>query len=83
MLTGRSLVIAAAVFAVLWLALDSGWMSDAPAPPGTSVALGMLAVVFGVGAWVMRAGGQLARVPLLVGMALGVGAYALVRVAGL
>jgi len=35
--------------------------------------------VFGVGALVMQTGGQTQRVPLLVGMALGVGAYALVR----
>jgi len=77
--TGRVLAVAVAVFAVLWLALDSGWMSAAPAPPGTSVALGMLAAVFAVGAWMMQAGGRTGRVPMLVGMALGVGAYALVR----
>ena len=79
MLSGRAATIAVAVYAVLWIALDSGWMSATPAPPGTSVALGMLAAVFGTGAWVMRAGGQLARVPLLVGMALGTGAYALIH----
>jgi hypothetical protein len=77
MLSGRSLVIAVAVVAVLWLMLDSRLLSDVPAQPGTSLALGMLAVVFGVGAWVMRAGGQVARVPLLVGVALGAGAYAI------
>ena len=75
----RSLVIAVAVAAVLWLALDSGRMTADPAPPGTSAALGMLALVFGVGAVVMRAGGQAQRVPLLVGVALGTGAYALVH----
>ena len=32
-----------------------------PAPPGTSLALGMLAVVFGIGAWVMRPAGAGAR----------------------
>jgi hypothetical protein len=83
MLSGRAVTIAVAVFAVLWIALDSGWMSATPAPAGTSVALGMLAAVFGIGAWVMQAGGQASRVPLLVGMALGAGAYALVRAAGL
>jgi hypothetical protein len=35
--------------------------------------------VFGVGAIVMRAGGQAQRVPLLIGMALGTGAYALIH----
>jgi hypothetical protein len=83
MLSARAGTIALAVFVVLWIALDSGWMSAAPAPPGTSIALGMLAVVFGVGAWVMHAGGQAPRVPLLVGMALGAGAYALARSVGL
>jgi len=75
----RSLVIAVAVAAVLWLALDSRRLTADPAPPGTSAALGMLALVFSVGAVVMRAGGQPQRVPLLVGMALGTGAYALVH----
>jgi len=83
MITGRAGVIAVAVFTALWIALDSGFMTREPAPGGTSLALGMLAAVFGVGAWVMRAGGQPARVPLLVGMALGTGAYALLRSVGL
>jgi len=83
MITSRAGVIAVAVFTVLWIALDSGWMSREPAPEGASVALGMLAAVFGVGAWVMQAGGQLRRVPLLVGMALGTGGYALMRATGL
>jgi hypothetical protein len=83
MLSTRALAVAVAVFVVLWVALDSGWMSAAPAPPGTSVALGMLAAVFGIGAWVMQAGGQLQRVPPLIGMALGAGTYALARAVGL
>jgi hypothetical protein len=83
MFWGRALTVAVAVFAVLWLALDSAWLSAEPAPPGTSVALAMLAGVFGIGAWVMHAGGQPRRVPLLVGMAMGAGAYALVRGLGL
>jgi hypothetical protein len=79
MLPTRSVVIAVAVAAVLWLALDSGRFTTEPAQPGTSAALGMLAAVFGVGAIVMRAGGQAQRVPLLIGMALGTGAYALIH----
>jgi hypothetical protein len=82
MVSGRALVIAAAVVAVLWLALDSGWLTAEPALPGTSTALGMLAVVFGIGAGVMRAGGQMHRVPLLVGVALGAAAYAILRALG-
>src|SRR4030095_8941948 len=83
MITSRAGIIALAVFPVLWIAHDSGWMSREPAPEGTSVALGMLAAVFGVGAWVMQAGGQARRVPLMVGRALGTGAYALLRATGL
>jgi hypothetical protein len=79
---GRALTVAGAVFAVLWLALDSAWLSAEPAPAGTSLSLAMLAGVFALGAWVMHAGGQPRRVPLLVGLAIGVGAYALARAIG-
>jgi hypothetical protein len=79
MLSSRAIAVAVAVFAVLWLALDSGLLTSEPAPPGTSVSLGMLAAVFGGGAFVMQQGGQTQRVPMLVGMALGTGGYALVR----
>jgi len=79
MSAGRAITIGVAVTAVLWLALDSRWLNAQPALPGTSPALGMLAVVFAVGALVMRAGGREERVPLLVGMALGTGAYALIH----
>jgi hypothetical protein len=75
MLSGRALAIAVAVLAVLWLAFDSKWVSSDPAMPDPALSLGMLAVVFGVGAWVMRAGGRPQRVPLLVGTALGCAAY--------
>jgi hypothetical protein len=75
---GRVAAIAAAVFAILWLAFDAG-LSSAGAPAGLSAALLALAGVFGCGAWVMQKGGQPARVPLLVGLCLGVGGYALLR----
>ena len=82
MLTGRALVIALAVFVVLVLAFDSGWVSRDPALPGTSLSLFMLAVVFAVGAWVMQAGGRTERVPLLVGTALGCAAYVALHAIG-
>jgi hypothetical protein len=75
---GRVAAITSAVIAVLWLCLDSG-MGDAPAPAGTSVALLLLSAVFGIGTWVMQAGGRPERVPLLAGLAIGAGVYALVR----
>ena len=50
--------------------------------PNPSLSLGMLAVVFGVGAWVMQAGGRSQRVPLLVGTALGCAAYVALHAIG-
>ena len=82
MLSGRALAIAVAVLAVLWLAFDSQWVSSDPTMPSPSFSLGMLAVVFGVGAWVMQAGGRLQRVPLLAGTALGCAAYVALHAIG-
>ena len=79
MLSARALIVAVIAAAVLWASLDAGF-GDAAAPPaGTSVGLLMLASTFGVGAWVMRAGGRPERVPLLIGLAIGVGGYAVLR----
>lgn len=74
----RVAAIAATVVAVLWLSLDAGLAGEA-APPATSAALLVLAGVFGAGAFVMRIGGQPERVPLLAGLALGAGGYAVLR----
>jgi hypothetical protein len=82
MLSGRTLAIAVAVLAVLWLAFDSKWVSKDPTMPSPSLSLGMLAVVFAVGAWVMQAGGRPQRVPLLVGTALGCAAYVALHALG-
>ena len=83
MARARSLAVAVAVAAVLYLALDSGVVTSEPAPPGTSVALAVLATIFGLGAWVMQKGGQPERVPLLAGLAVGLGAYAVLRIVAL
>lgn len=82
MVTGRAVAVAVAVLAVLWFALDSGIRSEPPVP-GTTVALGILAVIFAASAWVLNAGGRPERVPLLVGLALGVGTYVLMHAVGL
>ena len=72
--------VAGGVAAVLYLMLDSGAVRrEAPPPPGMSLALCMLAAIFGLGAGVMWAGGQRERTPLLAGLALGVGGYAILR----
>ena len=82
MQSGRSFAIAIAVLAVLWFAFDSKWVSSDPTMPSPSLSIGMLAVVFGVGAWVMQAGGRAQRVPLLVGTALGCAAYVALHALG-
>ena len=76
---GRVAAITAAVTSVLWLCLDSGIGDTTPAPGVTSVALLLVAAVFGVGSWVMRVGGRPERVPLLAGLAIGAAAYAIIR----
>jgi len=82
MQSGRSFAIAIAVLAVLWLAFDSKWVSSDPTMPSPSLSVGMLAVVFAVGAWVMQAGGRPQRVPLLAGTALGCAAYVALHALG-
>ena len=67
------------VAAVLWACLDSGFGGTLSAPPVTSVALLVLAGLFGLGAWVMRLAGRGERAPLLAGLALGAGGYAVLR----
>ncbi len=64
--------------AVLYLMLDSGVVGP-ETPRAVSVSLVALALIFGVGAWAMAVGGRRERAPLLAGLAIGVGGYALLR----
>lgn len=75
----RALAVAIGVAAVLFVMLDSGAVSAEPVPAAMSVSLGVLAAIFAAGAWAMQVGGRPERAPLLAGLALGVGGYALVR----
>jgi ABC-type nickel/cobalt efflux system permease component RcnA len=75
----RSAAVAVVVAGLLYLMLDSGTMTPERAAPLTSLSLGALALLFGVGGWAMKVGGQPERVPLLVGLAVGIGGYALAR----
>jgi hypothetical protein len=75
----RVVAIAAAVAAVLWASLDAGFAGTPPAPAVTSAGLAVLALLFGLGAGAMRVADRPERVPLLAGLALGAGAYALAR----
>ena len=78
-IAARVLGTAAAVAGLLYLMLDSGVVTSDPAPPLTSLSLGGLALLFGAGAWATAAVGQREKSPLLAGLALGVGGYALAR----
>jgi len=75
----RAGAVAIAVAALLFLMLDSRAVTPEAAPRLVSLSLGGLAALFGVGAWAMSVGGQRERSPVLAGLAIGVGAYALVR----
>jgi len=78
----RSLAIGLVIAAVLWLAFDSQLLTPDPPPSGTAYAVAALGLVFGIGGWVMHAGGQPERAPLLLGMALGLIGYAATRLLG-
>jgi hypothetical protein len=78
MLSTRAIGIAVGILVVLWIALDSGLVPRED-PGGTTPALGILGVVFGVSAFIMHAGGQPQRVPLLVGASLGTLTYCALR----
>ena len=71
--------IALAVGGLLWLMFDSRLVTPVPPPNGLSLSLAGLGTLFGLGAWATSVAGQRERMPLLAGLALGVGGYALLR----
>ena len=71
--------IAAAVGAVLYVMLDSGVMRPEGPPKVISVTLIVLALVFTLGAWTAGFGGQPERRPMMVGLALGLASYGVLR----
>lgn len=76
----RVLGVAGAVAALLYLLLDSGLVRPEGAPKILSVTLVVLALVFALGTWTAGFGEQQRRrQPLLAGLSLGLGAYAIVR----
>jgi hypothetical protein len=80
LLSPRALLVALAALVVFWLSFDSGLLNQEPPPPGRFVALAILGVVFAFSAFVMqKAGAKPARVPLLFGLALGIGTYLLMQ----
>lgn len=75
----RATAVAAAVGGILWLMLDSRLVTPQVAPRLASLSLGGLGAIFGLGAWATSVGGQPERAPLLAGLSLGAGGYALLR----
>jgi hypothetical protein len=71
--------VAFAVATVIWLMVDARLVSPEPGPRFMSISFGVLAGLFGVGAWAMHVGGRRERTPLLAGLAIGVGGYAVLR----
>ena len=78
----RSLGLAVLAAAVLWFALDSRMLPPTPAPAGTVYAIGALALVFGVGSWVMYQGGQPHRATIPLGLALGLVGWVVLHLIG-
>jgi len=75
----RTAAVAVGIAALLWLRLDSGLVVTDRAVPLVSLSLGALGLLFGVGAWAMSVGGRRERAPFLLGLAIGVGGYAILR----
>jgi len=71
----RSLAVALAVAALLWLRFDSQIVTPTRAPAEIKYALGALALVFGTGGAVMYLGGQPERATIPFGVALGLGLW--------
>lgn len=79
MAASRVLGVAAAVGAVLYVMLDSGIIRPEGTPKVMSVTLIVLALVFTLGTWTASFGGQPNRQPMMAGLALGLAAYAVLR----
>jgi hypothetical protein len=73
-------VVACVVAVLLWSSLDSGAGGERA---GRLVSLPLLglAAIFGAGAWASTYAGMQRRVPVMLGLAIGVGGYALLRLA--
>ena len=77
--SSRVLGIAAAVGVVLYVMLDSGIVRPEGTPKVMSVTLIVLALVFTLGGWTAGFSSQPERRPMMVGLALGLVSYAVVR----
>jgi hypothetical protein len=74
-------VIASVIAALLYLSLDSGRVTPEPAPRLFSLALGGLAVIFAARAWTESMRPERRWMSFFAGLAVGVGGYALARLA--
>jgi peptidoglycan/LPS O-acetylase OafA/YrhL len=71
-------LVACVVAFLLYLSLDSGRFAE-PAPRLFSLPLGGLAAIFGARAWTSSMSADPRPAPYFAGLAIGVAAYALVR----
>jgi hypothetical protein len=75
----QAVVVAAVVGVLLYLRLDSGMVTAEPAPRLLSIPLCIVAAIFAASAWSASIKGWPQRVGLLLGMAVGAGGYAILR----
>ena len=71
-------IVACVIAALLYLSLDSGRFTEAT-PRAFSLPLVGLALIFGARAWTMSVSGDRRTLSFFAGLAIGVGAYAIVR----
>ena len=79
MTASRVLGVASAVGVVLYVMLDSGVVRPEGTPRVMSVTLIVLALVFTLGTWTASFGNQPSRQPMMAGLAIGLAAYAVLR----
>ena len=78
-MNARVFAVAGAIAAILYVMLDSGVVRPQTGPWVLSVALLVLATIFGVGSWTASIGGQKSRSSMLAGLSVGVAGYAILR----
>ena len=78
-MAARAYAVAGAVAAILYVMLDSGVLRPGASPRVLSVALLVLAGIFGVGTWTASMSRQQSRSATLAGLAVGVAGYAILR----
>jgi hypothetical protein len=79
MVGARSIIIALVMLGIFYVSFDSGIGGTEPAPAGVTVALLVLTLIFGGGAWATDAAGDPKRSQMFAGVACATGLYGLGR----